>query len=152
MASFVSSPNPFMLSYSTMRATYPAYLVLRDFITRIIFTGTPNSVIQTSPCQTNSCSGLQEIYFHFVNPGNLLLYLSLCLHVVYPEPYECSPRLTILFTYHTYYSTVLPSVPRSCKWFFPLGFPTNPHVRITVVPQASIMLPQSSLSFVSSFS
>jgi hypothetical protein len=33
-----------MLSYSLMRATYPAYLVVRDFITQTIFTGAPNTV------------------------------------------------------------------------------------------------------------
>jgi hypothetical protein len=63
--------NP-MLSYSPMRATYPAYLVLRDLINQIIFTGTPNTVsrvpLMSSPYQANSCSGFQDIYFVLLTP------------------------------------------------------------------------------------
>jgi len=40
----------------------------------------------------------------------------------YPEPGESSPQPYFL---KIYCNIILPSTPRSTKWFFPSGFPTN---------------------------
>jgi len=59
------------VSYSPKRATCPAYLVIRDLITEIIFTGTPNTVSKVPRVKLIVAQGFKK-FISFCYPGILL--------------------------------------------------------------------------------
>jgi hypothetical protein len=85
-----------------------------------------------------------------MNPDILSPFLRVFRDVIYPESLDSSPRVLILFLLTD--TLILLSHRRVSlpSGLFPLGFPTKSHVRVTLLPQVSNVLPKSCSSLSSS--
>ena len=90
-----------------------------------------------SHCRANRSSA-KKSSLHCMEPKGSLLHSQAPATHPYPEPDKFCPHLPI-YLFKINFNIIIPSVPRSSKWFLCFRFPHQSHVHISPLPHACQM-------------